>query len=118
MGSTLQKKIDQLSPEHKAEVEARADELILEELSLRALRKGLKRTQVEVAEALGIGQDTVSRMESRCNIMVSTLDRYIKAIGGEVSIVAEFPDRPPVKLTFDEMSQDLEVERKKLATDQ
>lgn len=118
MGSTLQKKIDQLSVEHKAEVEARADELILEELSLRALRKGLKRTQMDVAETLGIGQDTVSRMESRCNIMVSTLDRYIKAIGGEVSIVAEFPDRPPVKLTFDEMSQDLEVERKKLATDQ
>jgi len=116
MGSTLQKKIDQLSPEHKAEVEARADELILEELSLRALRKGLKRTQVEVAEALGIGQDTVSRLESRCNIMVSTLDRYIKAIGGEVSIVAEFPNRPPVKLAFDEMTKDLRVEEKKPGT--
>ncbi|MEO1019141.1 MAG: helix-turn-helix transcriptional regulator [Pseudomonadota bacterium] len=117
MGSKLQQKIEQLSPEHKAAVEARADELILEELSLRALRKGLKRTQEEVAETLGIGQDTVSRLESRCNIMVSTLDRYIKAIGGEVSIVAEFPNRPPVKLTFDEMSKDLEVERKKLASD-
>ncbi|MCH7829640.1 MAG: helix-turn-helix transcriptional regulator [Proteobacteria bacterium] len=116
MGSTLQQKIDQLSPEYKAEVEARADELILEELSLRALRKGLKRTQVEVAEALGIGQDTVSRLENRCNIMVSTLNRYIKAIGGEVSIVAEFPDRPPVKLTFDKLSNDLKVDRKKLAT--
>ena len=111
MGTTLKRKIEQLPPKHKAEVEARADELILEELSLRALRKGLKRTQVEVAEALGIGQDTVSRMESRCNMMVSTLDRYIKAIGGEVSIVAEFPDRPPVKLTFDDISKDLETER-------
>ncbi len=50
MGNTLQQKIDQLAPGHKAEVEARADELILEELSLRALRKGLMRTQVEVAE--------------------------------------------------------------------
>ena len=112
MGSTLQQKIDQLAPGYKAEVEARADELILEELSLRALRKGLKRTQVEVAEALGIGQDTVSRLESRCNIMVSTLDRYIKAIGGEVSIVAEFPGRPPVKLTFDDVSKDLDIENK------
>ena len=111
MGSTLRQKIDELTPEHRAEVEARADELILEELSLRALRMGLKRTQVEVAEALGIGQDTVSRLESRCNIMVSTLDRYIKAIGGKVSIVAEFPDRPPVKLTFDEMAKDLKTEK-------
>ncbi len=112
MGNTLQQKIDQLTPGRKAEVEARADELILEELSLRALRKGLKRTQVEVAETLGIGQDTVSRLESRCNIMVSTLDRYIKAIGGEVSIVAEFPDRPPVKLTFDDVSRDLKIKQK------
>jgi len=108
MGSTIERKIDQLSPEHKAAVNARADELILQEMSLRALRKDLKRTQVEVAKALSIGQDTVSRLEGRCNIMVSTLDRYIKAIGGEMFIVAEFPDRPPVKLTFDDDARDLD----------
>lgn len=112
MGSTLKRKIDQLSPEHKADVNARADELILEELSLRALRRGLNRTQVEVAQALGIGQDAVSRLEGRCNIMLSTLDRYIKAIGGEMSIVAEFPDRPSVKLTFDDLASGLDIENK------
>ena len=112
MGSTLERKIEQLSPEHKAEVIVRADELILEEMSLRALRKDLNRTQVEVAKTLSIGQDTVSRLEGRCNIMVSTLDRYIKAIGGEMFIVAEFPDRPSVKLTFDEVGRDLDIEDK------
>ena len=112
MGSTLERKIEQLSPEHKAEVNVRADELILEEMSLRALRKGLNRTQVEVAKTLSIGQDTVSRLEGRCNIMVSTLDRYIKAIGGEMFIVAEFPDRPSVKLTFDEVGRGLDIEDK------
>jgi hypothetical protein len=112
MGSTLERKIEQLSPEHKAEVNVRADELILEEMSLRALRKDLKRTQVEVAKALSIGQDTVSRLEGRCNIMVSTLDRYIKAIGGEMFIVAEFPDRSAVKLTFDEVGRGLDIEDK------
>jgi DNA-binding XRE family transcriptional regulator len=112
MGSTLERKIEQLSPEHKAEVNVRADELILEEMSLRALRKGLNRTQVEVAKTLGIGQDTVSRLEGRCNIMMSTLDRYIKAIGGEMFIVAEFPDRPSVKLTFDEVGRGLDIEDK------
>lgn len=110
MGSRLKEKIERLSLAQKAEVEARANALILEELSLRALRKGLKRTQADVAEALGVGQDTVSRLESRCNIMVSTLDRYIRAIGGQVSIIAEFPDRPPVRLTFDEISRDLDAE--------
>lgn len=39
MGTQLQRKIEQLPPKHKAEVEARADELILEEISLRALRE-------------------------------------------------------------------------------
>jgi hypothetical protein len=112
MGSTLERKIEQLSPEHKAEVNVRADELILDEMSLRALRKGLNRTQVEVAKTLSIGQDTVSRLEGRCNIMVSTLDRYIKAIGGEMFIVAEFPDRPSVKLTFDEVGRGPDIEDK------
>lgn len=110
MGRTLQQAIDRLTPAQKTKVEARANELILEELSLRALRKGLKRTQVDIAEALGVGQDTVSRLESRGNIMVSTLQRYIKAIGGELSIVAEFPGRSPVKLTFDDLSKDLDTE--------
>ena len=110
MGSTLERKIEQLSPEQKTEVNARADELILQEMSLRALRKDLKRTQVEVAKALSIGQDTVSRLEGRCNIMVSTLDRYIKAIGGEMFIIAEFPDRPSVKLTFDDVRRGLNSE--------
>ena len=112
MGSTLKRKIDQLSPQHKAEVNARTDELILQEMSLRTLRKDLKRTQAEVAKDLGIGQDTVSRLEGRCNIMVSTLDRYIKAIGGEMFIIAEFPDRPSVKLTFDDVGRDLDIEEK------
>lgn len=114
MGSKLNQKIDQLPLAQKAEVDGRAAELVLEEISLRALRTGLKRTQVELAEALGVGQDTVSRMEGRCNIMVSTLERYIKAIGGEISIVAEFPDRPPVKLAFDKVSEDLGVGSKKM----
>jgi len=112
MGSTLERKIKQLSPKHRAEVNARANELILQEMSLRALRKDLKRTQVEVAKALSVGQDTVSRLEGRCNIMLSTLNRYIKAIGGEMFIVAEFPDRPAVKLTFDDVGRGLDIEEK------
>src|SRR6056297_1913451 len=112
MGSTLKEKTDRLSSTQRGKVEARANELNLEELSLRALRRGLKRTQADVAEALGIGQDTVSRLEGRSNIMVSTLNRYIKAIGGEVSIVAEFPDHPPVKLKLEKLSRALEDEER------
>ncbi len=106
MGRTLNQKIEQLTPRQKAQVEARAAKLIFEEVSLRALRTGMRRTQSDVADMLGVGQDTVSRLEKRCNIMIATLERYVKAIGGQVSIVAEFPDQPPVKITFADLAND------------
>ena len=106
MGRTLEQKIEQLSPRQRAAVEARAAKLMLEEVSLRALRRGMSRTQLDMAEALGVGQDTVSRFERSCNVMISTLERYVKAMGGQVSIVAEFPDQPPVKVTFADLADD------------
>jgi len=113
MGRTLDQKIEQLSPQQKAEVEARAAELILEEVSLRALRRGMRRTQLDMAEALGVGQDTVSRFERSCNVTISTLKRYVKAIGGQVSIVAEFPDQPPVKIALADLVNDQDTTQNK-----
>lgn len=106
MGRTLNQKIEQLTPHRKTQVETRVAQLILEEVSLRALRIGMRRTQMDVAGALGVGQDTVSRLERRCNIMVSTLERYVNAIGGHVSIVAEFPDKPPVRISITDLVND------------
>ena len=80
-------------------------------MSLRGLRKGRKRTHVALADALSVGRDTLCWLERRSNITLLTLDRHIKAIGGEVLAVAEFPDRPPAQPTFDEMSTDSGVER-------
>jgi len=62
------------------------------------LRKALDRTQAELARRMGVGQDTVSRCEQRADLMVSTLARYVRAMGGTLSIVAEFPDRAPVRV--------------------
>ena len=112
MGSTLKQKISQLPLKQKAEIDARTSELILEELSLHALRKGLNWTQEEIAQAIGVGQDSVSRMENRSNIMVASLERYVRAMGGHVTIIAEFPDRPPVKLSFEQLSEDLDADDK------
>ena len=47
---------------------------------------------------MGVGQDAVSRYEQRADLMVSTLVRYVHAMGGSLSIVAEFPDRAPVRV--------------------
>src|ERR1700691_4543814 len=48
---------------------------------------------------LGITQDSVSRLEKRSDLLLSTLRKTVKAMGGDVRIVAEFPDRAPVVLS-------------------
>ncbi len=70
-----------------------------EEMSLRDLRKAMDRTQVALARKLRMGQDGVSRLERRADMLISTLRDYVRALGGELHIVAEFPNRPPVRLT-------------------
>ncbi len=96
--------IRKLSPALRKKVEDRAAEIIAEEMSLRDLRKARKLTQTRVARKLGITQDSVSRLEKRSDLLISTLRKAVKAMGGSVRIVAEFPDRAPVVLS--ELSED------------
>jgi DNA-binding XRE family transcriptional regulator len=99
MTATLKAMMDRLSPEQQERVEARAAELLAEELTLRDLRKALKLTQDHMAKTLNIGQDSVSRIEKRSDLLLSTLDHYVGAMGGRLELVAHFPDRPPVTLS-------------------
>ena len=99
MGSTLKQKIAQLPAKRRAHVKARTAELIAEEMSLRDLRKALDRTQADIADRLGVGQDTVSRYEQRTDMLLSTLQNYVQAMGGKLTILAEFPNRRPVKIS-------------------
>ena len=79
--------------------EARAVQLIAEEMTLQELRHARKLTQVRMAKALGIGQDGVSKLEKRADLMISTLRKTVEAMGGTLSLVAGFPDREPVVLS-------------------
>jgi transcriptional regulator with XRE-family HTH domain len=81
-----------LPPERRAKISARAAELIGEEMALQHVRKALDLTQERMAELLGIGQDSVSRIESRSDMLISTLQSYIEAMGGSLKVIAEFPD--------------------------
>ena len=92
-------KIRKLGPARRKKVEARAKELIAEEMTLRELRKARKLTQVRMAKALGIKQDSVSRLEKRSDLLLSTLRKTVEAMGGNLSLVVEFPDRAPVVLS-------------------
>lgn len=96
MTISLERKLAELSPARRKKVEARARDLIAEEMTLRDLRKARDLTQVRMAETLGIGQDGVSRLEKRSDLLLSTLRSYVAAMGGSLDLVARFPDRPPV----------------------
>lgn len=91
--------IQRLSPGQRKKVEARAATLIAEEMTLRELRHARKLTQVKMAKQLGVSQDSISRLEKRSDLLLSTLRKTIQAMGGNLSLVAEFPDRAPVILS-------------------
>lgn len=91
--------IGKLSPNRRKKVEARAAALLAEEMTLRELRRARKLTQVKVARKLGVSQDYVSRLEKRSDLLLSTLRKTVQAMGGNLSLVAEFPDRAPVVIS-------------------
>lgn len=64
--------------------------------SLKDLRQAVEQTQEDLASALGVGQDSISRLEQRSDMLLSTLRRYVESMGGTLELVAQFPNRPPV----------------------
>lgn len=97
--TTLNERMEKLPETRRKKIDARAAELIAEEMSLRDLRKARKQTQVRLAKKLGIKQENVSRIEQRADLLISTLRGYVEAMGGKLHLVAEFPDRPAIELT-------------------
>lgn len=81
------------------DIAKRTAELIAEEMTLQELRRAREITQVKMAKKLGIAQKQISEIEKRTDMHISTLRRSIEAMGGKLSLVAEFPDRKPVKLS-------------------
>ena len=97
--TSLAERMNELPEARRQKVEERAKALIAEEMSLRDLRKARKQTQTRIAQQLGINQENVSRIEKRSDLLLSTLSGYVEAMGGKLSLVVEFPDRPPIALT-------------------
>ena len=95
--SELRKK---MTPEQRAESKIQA-KIALLHLTLAELRESLELTQSDVADSMGVVQSALSKIEHQEDIQVSTLSRYIKSLGGSLTIVANFPDREVVISQFD-----------------
>jgi transcriptional regulator with XRE-family HTH domain len=89
----------EFSAEDQEWIKRRTAELIAEEMTLRELRLHRKLTQARLAKKLKIGQEGVSRIERRSDMNISTLSKYVKAVGATLRIEARFPDQPPIVLT-------------------
>jgi len=98
MTRTLTEKLESLPDDRRKRIEARADELVEQELTLRELRKALELTQTALAEELNVGQDTVSRLERRTDMLLSTLHDYVQGLGGRLELNVEFPGHRKVRL--------------------
>lgn len=96
----------QLTPEFRARVEARAQELIEEEMTLRDLRAVHNLTQTKIGELMGVEQDSVSRMERRADMLISTMNDYVEAMGGKPRLIAEFPNRRPYSVKLGDLSEE------------
>lgn len=97
--TTLKQKLEHLPVERQEKIESRAAQLIAEEMTLQDLRQALKLTQEKMAELLEIREESVSYIENRTDLLLSTLKDYVKAMGGELKLVVDFPDRQSVILS-------------------
>jgi transcriptional regulator with XRE-family HTH domain len=82
---------NKLPAESRARIDTRV-KATLYEMALDELRAARELTQTRLAETLGITQATVSKIERRADLYVSTLARFIEAMGGELEIRAVFPE--------------------------
>lgn len=91
MGRTLDDLLASRSEESQQRIQEMATELLLE-VRIQALREELEVSQVELAKALGVSQPAIVAMEQRgSDIKLSTMKRYVEAMGGKLRVDVELP---------------------------
>lgn len=93
------------TPERRRRVDAIKDEL-LAEMPLHELRRARDLTQQDLAETLHVSQPAVAKLEQRADIYVSSLRSYIEAVGGQLRIVAIFPEGEIAITNFSQVGEE------------
>jgi hypothetical protein len=75
-----------------------AGEMIAHADSLGMVRKALSKTQTQIGEGLGLPQNAISQLESRSDLLLSTLRRYVNALGADLDLVVRMKDGSRVVL--------------------
>jgi len=82
---------EKMKPEVRERAHARA-QAMLAEMPLNELRQARGLSQKELAEVLNVQQPSIAKIEKRTDMYVSTLRSHIRAMGGELDVIARFPD--------------------------
>jgi transcriptional regulator with XRE-family HTH domain len=102
MGRRIDDVIVKLPKERRKRILKKADgmakEMIAHADSLRVVRKAVSKTQSEIGEGLGLSQNAVSQLEARSDLLLSTLRRYVKALGANLDLVVRMKDGSKVVL--------------------
>ncbi|MBD2500147.1 transcriptional regulator [Anabaena azotica] len=88
-----------MTPERRAENETRAKMMLLH-LNLMELKQSLALTNDNLENDLSVFDSAISELETQEDMQISTLSNYIKALGGSLKLVAEFPDKEIVLTQF------------------
>ena len=104
-GKQMAKKFSELvartmSPESQERARVKTREL-LAEMALDELRAALSLTQEHLAETLGVRQSSVSKIIRGQNMYISTLDKVIKAMGGDLEVFVVLPNGK-IKLSLEQ----------------
>ena len=92
------------TPERRQRVEEKKAELRVA-MPLHELRQALVMTQKALAATLTVNQPAIAKMERRTDMYISTLQSYIEALGGQLKIVAEFPEGEVVITNFSDVGK-------------
>lgn len=80
-----------MSPESRVRAEAKA-QTMLAEMPLNELRQARGLSQKALAEVLNVQQPSIAKLEKRTDMYLSTLRSHIEAMGGQLEVIARFPD--------------------------
>ncbi len=79
-------------PQHRQQAIKEETELLIQSYELSQLRQSLNINQNELAEKMGVSQANISKVENGNDCLLSTLKKYVRALGGEINITAKMPN--------------------------